>query len=314
LEAAPLKPNPVEIEAKIGKDGRAGGLSGSNTKLVTWYQIQEAGHITRSRLAIYFLTHLSQAIPAPHLRRQHQRPPLIPPVEIRQHARRPCRLVFMQEMPRVREDLHLEFALHLPDLGKCQNFVKWGRVTYQTHHQRLIQPIRSRQQQQLRRPRRIQELRRQPREPLRPIWLRRAEVRQPGVRLRALLDLLQQGRDRHTGRARGPDCAGAGVPFDGGGKGGEGGGARGEVGFHGGEGVDGGAFDDVEDGVPQGWGMEEAGVRCVGDDGAAKGVAEEEYLGWAWEVEEGKGLVEDVDEVGGEGREGKIDEGIGGVG
>lgn len=39
------------------------------------------------------------------------------------------------------------------------------------------------------------------------------------------------------------------MPFDGRGEGREGSGARGEVRFHGGEGVDGAAFDDVEDGV-----------------------------------------------------------------
>lgn len=64
----------------------------------------------------YPSTHLPQSIPLSNLRRQHERTPIIPPVEIGKHTRRPSRLVFMQEMARVREDVHLELPLHLADL------------------------------------------------------------------------------------------------------------------------------------------------------------------------------------------------------
>ena len=47
-----------------------------------------------------------------------------------------------------------------------------------------------------------------------------------------------------------------------------------EVGFHGGEGFEGAAFDDVEDGEAEGWGVEEAIVGGVRYDGAAEGVAD----------------------------------------
>ena len=63
------------------------------------------------------------------------------------------------------------------------------------------------------------------------------------------------------------------MPFDAGGEGGEGFGARGEVGVHGFEGVDGGAFDDVEDGVGEKGGAEESVVGGLCDDCAAEAVA-----------------------------------------
>lgn len=78
------------------------------------------------------------------------------------------------------------------------------------------------------------------------------------------------------------------MPFDAGGKRGEAAGSSREVGVHGLQGVHGGTFDNVEDGVAQKRGAEELSTCDFGDNGAAQGMAEEEDVGEFWPGEVGR--------------------------
>ena len=169
----------------------------------------------------------------------------------------------MHEMPRIGHDVQLVLALHLGD------------------GQGLVEAVGARQDEQLGGGR-GEELRGQGGEPCFPEGLGGGQVGGPGVEGGGggggVGRGVDEARDGDGGGGRVAEGVGGQVPVDGGGEGGEGFGPGGEVGCHRTEGVEGAAFDDVEDDVGldfEGW-VDVGG--CVGGDvgydRAAEGVAD----------------------------------------